>query len=60
MCSHFLVVVTAKERIKSHLFGALGNGKKLRIAGALLGLGENTKLHAPNLTGVHPILVCNA
>jgi hypothetical protein len=53
-------MIAAEECIKAGMFGALGHGEKLRIASALLGFCEYTKLHETNLTGMHPVVVGNA
>jgi hypothetical protein len=53
-------MVATEKCIEAGMLGTLRYGEKLRITSALLGLGEYTKLHDTNLTGMHPVLVCNA
>ena len=43
--THLQVVVRAEEGVEAQLLGQLGDGEKLVVGGALLGLGEDSEVH---------------
>lgn len=53
--AHAEVVVGAKEGVEAEVLGGLGHGEQGVVAGPLLGLGEDSKIHAAILHGRIPV-----